>query len=55
MRRAPVDLDRALRKAIESLASYKMVPAVHSLTDTFGGVPISHCDMNHVFAPKSSA
>lgn len=55
MRRAPVDLERSLRKAIEGLASYKMVPAIHSLPDAFGSLPIGHSNMNHVFAPKSCA
>ena len=41
MRRAPVDPGRNLRKAIECLASYKMVPAVYGLPNTTGSLPIA--------------
>ncbi len=55
MRRAPVDPGRNLRKAIECLASYKMVPAVYGLPNTTGGLPIGHSNVDDVFAAQGLA
>jgi hypothetical protein len=55
MRRAPVDPGRNLRKAIECLASYKMVPAVYGLPDATGRQPIRHSNVDNVFAAQGLA
>ena len=52
MRRAPVDLARILRKAVEGLASYKMVPAVYRLPDTTGCQLVCYGNMDNVFAAQ---
>ena len=55
MRRAPVDPGRKLRKAIECLASYKMVPAVYGLPNTTSSLPIGHSNVDDVFAAQGLA
>lgn len=55
MRQTPVALLRKLRKVIACLASFKMVPAVYSLPDTFGSKPIGHSKVNDIFAAQGLA
>jgi len=55
MRRVPVNPWRSLRKGIGNMASYKMVPAVDGLLNTFGCMPIRHSNMHDILAAQSLA